>query len=190
MDNKPRGAGKSTFDMIDQRQFFEALNLAGSTAFLDLGCGRGNYALAAAELIGPSGTVYGIDAWTEGIVEMKKRACERGLNNVEALVAQVAEGIPLDDSTMDVCLMATVLHDFVEDGAGDIALRETARILKPGGMLAIVEFKKVEGPPGPPLAIRLSEEEVEHLIDPFGFEIRQASEVGPHHYMIIARTRT
>ena len=190
MDNQPRGAGKSSFSMIDQRQFFQALNLAGSSALLDLGCGRGNYALAAAELIGPSGRVYGIDAWAEGIVEMKKRARGRGLNNVEALVAQVAEGIPLDDSTMDICLMATVLHDFVQEGAGEITLRETVRILKPGGMLAIVEFKKIEGPPGPQLAIRLSVEEVEHLIDPFGFEIRQTSEIGPHHYMIIAGTRT
>jgi hypothetical protein len=49
-----------------------------------------------------------------------------------------------------------------------------------------VEFKKIEGPPGPPIHIRLSPEEVESMIKPFGFTPTQSVDTGPFTYMIVA----
>ena len=184
--NKPPGAGKSSFDLVDPQAVFQALGLTRSTIFLDLGCGPGDYLLAAAELIVPKGKLYGVDAWEEGIHRLRGKILGRGLNNVEVLLSDVTKNVPLPDSSVDICLMGTVLHDFARDGGEQGALRETARMLKPGGILGIVEFKKIEGPPGPPIHIRLSPEEVESMIKPFGFTPTRSVDTGPFTYMIVA----
>jgi ubiquinone/menaquinone biosynthesis C-methylase UbiE len=63
---------------------------------------------------------------------------------------------------------------------------EIRRVLKPGGVLAIVDFKKdVERPPGPPLSVRLNAGEVENVVRQCGFERVRAVEVGPYHYLIL-----
>jgi len=82
--------------------------------------------------------------------------------------------------------MGTVLHDFARDGGEQGALRETARVLKPGGIFGIVEFKKIDGPPGPPIHIRLAPEEVESMIKSFGFTPTRSVDTGPYTYMIVA----
>ena len=71
---KPHGAGRSSFEFIDIDRLFQYLSLMTTTVFLDLGCGKGNYALAAARAVGPLGVVYGIDVWQEGLDELEKRA--------------------------------------------------------------------------------------------------------------------
>jgi ubiquinone/menaquinone biosynthesis C-methylase UbiE len=184
--NKPPGAGKSSFDLVDPQAVFHALGLTGSTVFLDLGCGPGDYLLAAANRIGPEGKLYGVDAWEEGVHRLRKKILGKGFNNIQVLLSDVTKSVPLPDSSVDICLMGTVLHDFARDGGEQGALRETARMLKVGGIFGIVEFKKIDGPPGPPIHIRLSREEVESLIKPFGFTPTGIVDTGPFTYMIVA----
>jgi ubiquinone/menaquinone biosynthesis C-methylase UbiE len=184
--NKPPGAGKSSFDLVDPEAVFQSFGLTGSTVFLDLGCGPGDYLLAAAELIGPKGKLYGVDAWEEGIHRLRRKILGKGFNNVQVLLSDVTKSVPLPDSSVDICLMGTVLHDFARDGGEQGALRETARMLKVGGIFGIVEFKKIDGPPGPPIHIRLSQEEVKSMIKPFGFTPIRSVATGPFTYMIVA----
>ena len=183
---KLHGAGKSSFELVNVERVFQALSLTPSIVFLDLGCGKGNYALAAAKTVGPQGIVYGIDAWQEGLDELKERAASEGLHNIITIHANLNEHIPLGDAKIDICFMATVLHDLLRESSGEIALVEMARVLKPAGHLCIVEFKKIEDGPGPPLAVRLSPEETEKIITQFGFVKEQIIEVGPYHYLLIA----
>lgn len=49
---------------------------------------------------------------------------------------------------------------------------------------AIIEFNKVERPPGPPIHIRLTPEDVERLVTQHGFRNEWVIEVGPHNYLI------
>jgi ubiquinone/menaquinone biosynthesis C-methylase UbiE len=184
--NRLPGSGKSSFDLVDHTLIFNELGLARSKVFLDLGCGMGDYVIAAAEITGPEGIVYGMDGWNEGIEILKKRAQENHLTNVQAFVTSVAEHLPLPDKTVDICFIATALHDFIRHGAADSALQEAARVLKPMGILGIVEFKKIEGPPGPPIPIRLSPAELEKLIANFGFKKTKTLDVGPYTYMMVA----
>ncbi len=186
IEGKPPGAGRSSFDQIDQLLVFPALGLTKTTVFLDLGCGRGDYVIAAAERIGPEGKIYGIDAWQPAIDELRQRIGDKGLKNVEAILSDATEFVPLPDHVADVCLMAHVLHDFKREGGVVGVLREAARVLKPSGTLAIIEPKKVEAPYGPPLHVRLSPGEVEELISPFGFAATNLYEVATFEYMIIA----
>jgi ubiquinone/menaquinone biosynthesis C-methylase UbiE len=181
--DKPPGAGKSSYDLIDPEALWEELDLAEGITFLDLGCGQGNYALAAAERIGAGGTVYAVDLWDEGISSLKERAAREGRTNLTCRVAG-ADRVPLDNLSVDVGFMATVLHDLVEAGTAAGALAEAGRVIKPGGRLTIVEFNKVDGPPGPPRHIRLDAGEVEALVAPYGFHRQKTAKLGPYNYVM------
>ena len=182
---KPTAAGKSSFDLIDVDKFFKELDLQKGIAFLDVACGRGAYCLAASEIVGEKGRVYGVDLWEEGIELLKAAADEKSAGNIDALVSDAGKQIPVDDHSIDVCLMATVLHDFVEDKIDQEVLHEIVRVVKPNGILAIMEFMKIQGPPGPPRHIRLSPEQVDDMLAPFGFMQERIVDVGPYNYLML-----
>lgn len=184
--SKLPGAGTSSFDLVDHELVFRELGLDTNKVFLDLGCGAGDYAIAAAEKMGPQGLVYAVDGWSEGIDMLGRRTLNKNLSNITTFVALVTSHVPLPDNSVDICLMATVLHDFARDGGEQQALRETARVLRQGGVLGIVEFKKIDGPPGPPIHIRLTADQVESMIQPFGFHRIKTLDVGPFTYCITA----
>jgi ubiquinone/menaquinone biosynthesis C-methylase UbiE len=185
----PHGAGKSSFDLIDPELLFPVLHVKPGETVLDLGCGEGRYTLPLASRVGPQGTLYGADLWEEGLATLQEKAREQGLANVRTLPADVSRPLPLADGSVDLALMATVLHDLAEAGQAQGALAEIARLVKPGGRLAVLEFKKMAGPPGPPLSIRLAPEEVAALLRPYGFAPGETTDLSPHIYlMMFAKT--
>jgi ubiquinone/menaquinone biosynthesis C-methylase UbiE len=163
----PPGAGKSSYDLIDRQQFWSAISLAPGMTVLDLACGAGRYTMGLAERVQPDGRTIAIDLWEAGIAQIEQWVRDNK-SAIETHVADVGRQLPVADQSVDLCLMATVLHDLVHDGSAQAALKEVARVLKPKGTLAIVEFKKQDGPPGPPKEIRLRIEEVSMLLMPVG----------------------
>ena len=185
MDKKPLGAGKSSFDLIDPEILFSALGLKEDAVFLDAACGRGAYSLAAAPYIGPGGRIYAFDLWEEGIASLQKETRLKASSPIAAQVVDVSRQIPLEDQSVDVCLLATVLHDLIQDRTETGAIREIERTLKPGGTLAVIEFKKIEGPPGPPIRIRIAPEEVVERLQPHSFSLIRVLDLGPFNYLAL-----
>ncbi len=186
---KPLGAGKSSFDLIAADKLFSELQLKKGTTFLDMACGVGKYSMAVSEIIGDEGLIYAVDLWGEGITILREETSAKGIKNIQASVADVSTGMPIENNCVDICLMATVLHDLVETKAEDGALKEAERVLNPQGALAVIEFKKIDGPPGPPAKIRLSPEEVERIVIPYGFKKERFVELGPYNYLLIFTPR-
>lgn len=184
-ETKPTGAGKNSFGLIDTAKFFQELDLKQGTTFLDVASGWGAYSLAAADIIGKDGQIYAVDLWEEGISSLKKEADAKGIHNLEAFVSDAAQSIPVENNCVDVCLMATVLHDFVGDKVERKVMKEIVRVMKPDGVLAIVEFYKKEGPPGPPKPVRLSPQDVDQLLSAYGFNQKRFAEIGPDNYLQI-----
>ena len=182
---EPTGAGKSSFGLIDTAKFFHELSLEKGITFLDVACGRGKYSLPVSEIIGPDGRVYAVDLWAEGVSNLKNEAAEKGIQNIKSFVGDASQHIPADNDSVDVCLMATVLHDFVDDKVDRGVMQEIVRVIKPNGVLAIVEFYKKEGPPGPPKPVRLSPQEVDKTVSEYGFKQKQLTEIGPDNYLQI-----
>lgn len=183
MAHKPIAAGKSSFDLIDFATFLSAVDLGGEIVLMDVACGIGNYAIEIARQIRDGGRVHAFDLWEEGITKLRLKAGSLRLENIEATVCDVSKNIPLGDHSVDICLMATVLHDLVEDGSHDSTMKEIIRVLKPAGKLAVVEFKKMPGPPGPPEKVRLSPVELDQVLLPYGFHRRQLLELGTVTYL-------
>lgn len=164
MSSTPSSAGKNSFGLVDHERLFAALKqhgLDGDVRFLDLACGPGSYSLAAAPLLGPGGEVISVDLWEQGLENLLGEARRQGLENLRTMVADVGKEIPLSDADVDICLMATALHGFVRMGLDGGVMAEVVRVLKPGGTLAIVEFRKKSGTVGPPETMRISEAELE-----------------------------
>ncbi len=185
MDKKPTGAGKSSFELIDSNILFSELGLREDSVFLDVGCGNGAYSIAAASHIGERGKIYAVDLWKEGIDYLNKKVATGQTKTICTILADVSEHIPIEDHCIDVCLMATVFHDLVQDNTAENTLKEIKRVMKRGGSLAIIEFKKMDGPPGPPAEIRIPPEKLEKMLLQQGFLMTKTLDLGPYNYLAV-----
>ena len=102
---------------------------------LDIGSGAGMDSLIAALMVGPEGSVTGIDMTPEMIENARKGAAELGLNNV-TFVEGEAETLPFDDSSFDVVISNGVI-DLIPDK--DAVFGEIYRVLAPGGRIQIAD---------------------------------------------------
>lgn len=176
--------GKSTKDILDAGKVVTAAGLKQGEVFLDAGSGDGFISFAASSVVGEEGKVYALDVYLDSISHVKREVKERGTKNLEPLLADLTVKIPLGDNSIDRCLMANVLHGFVENEELDEVMKEISRVIKPEGVLTVVEFKK-EKIPGPPMEIRLTPEDVSELLDPYNFEAVQTEGVGYFHYLVM-----
>ncbi len=179
----PTGAGKSSYDIIDTQRFWKALAPVTGKTVLDLACGAGRYTLPLAEKVGPTGKVIAVDLWADGIAQVREAAGKAAMDHIETHVADLSAPLPVSTGCVQLCLMATVLHDLVADGISGAVLAEVVRTLAPDGVVAVVEFNKQEGPPGPPKAVRLSLEDVTRRLMVLGLiRFGAVVELGPHAY--------
>jgi SAM-dependent methyltransferase len=114
------------------------LQLAGvrrDMRVLDLGSGAGDVAFVAAELAGPGGEVVGIDQSADSVAKATARAAERGLSNVRFVAGDIHDRAP--GGPFDAIIGRLVLM-YVPDPAA--VLRTQASVLRPGGVVAPIEF--------------------------------------------------
>lgn len=153
---------------------------------VDFGAGTGMYTLPLADGL-PGGTVIAVDEQDELLDRLRARlALTRPAGRVE-VVLSVGGRVPLPDAIADRVLMVNVLHH-IDDDAG--ALREVARLLKPGGRLLCVEFARMERPVGPPNDHVLAFDEVRSVIAGMGLRelaTCRPGDVGLYHVAVLAQ---
>jgi len=184
----PKGAGKNSFDLINSEILKDVLPLKPGSVVLDLACGKGIYSMFLSEIVGDTGLIYAVDLWEEGLQILEKEVEEKKITNILPILNDATKEIEIDDYSVDVCLMATVLHDFEEMNKSGAVLEQVKTILKPGGHLAVIEFKKNDGPPGPPKKIRLSEEQTEEMASRYGFRTVRTVDIGEYNYLILFKS--
>jgi ubiquinone/menaquinone biosynthesis C-methylase UbiE len=124
----------------------DRLELRGDERLLDIGCGRGAVLLMAAQRL-PRGRAVGVDIWStmdqSGNAEQVTRhnaALEGVADRVELHSADMRE-LPFEDGSFDVVVSSLAIHNISGAGERTKALRETARVLKKGGKLAIADIR-------------------------------------------------
>ena len=145
--------GMSSRCFLDANRIIGGLSIKIGDTFLDVGCGDGYFSQAASPYVGlDMGRVYALDVDEDAINALKKVIREKEIPNIDTIVADASNKMPLFDESIDITFMSNILHGFVANGQADRVMEEVARVTRHGGRLVAIEFKKQESPMGPPLS--------------------------------------
>lgn len=127
-------AAYRTLDVVEQRAIvLRLLGLEPGQTVLDLGSGPGLFAQELADAVGPTGRVVGLDL-SEPMLEMGRRRCA-DWPQVSFQQGDAAK-LPFEPGSFDA-VVTTQVYEYVPDIPG--ALAEVARVLRPGGLVAILD---------------------------------------------------
>ena len=116
----------------------EALELKPGMVVADVGVGTGYFAFRMSPKVGEAGRVLGVDIQPEMLEKLKAKAAALGVKNVEGVLG--GEQDPkLPAGKVDLVLMVDVYHEFSHPYEMMTAIRAS---LKPGGRVALVEYRK------------------------------------------------
>jgi ubiquinone/menaquinone biosynthesis C-methylase UbiE len=121
---------------ITRDRLREILVPAPGERVLEIGPGTGYYTLDLAKWVGPEGSIEVFDLQQEMLDHTIRRAREKGLWNVNPTQGD-AQDLPYEDDSFDAAILITVLGEIPDQ---DAALREIARVLRPGGRLIVGEL--------------------------------------------------
>jgi ubiquinone/menaquinone biosynthesis C-methylase UbiE len=177
--------------MRDERQreedcatLLKALDVKPGQVVCDMGCGNGFYTLQLARLVGEGGRVLAVDIQPEMLHMLDERAKAEQIANIE-----LVEGTPIDPKLpagdVDLILLVDVYHEFSHPEAMLKAMRQS---LKPGGRMALVEFR-LEDPNVPiKLLHKMSKKQILKEIPPNGFKlVEQFDKLPWQHLMFFER---
>jgi ubiquinone/menaquinone biosynthesis C-methylase UbiE len=122
--------------VITRRRLRDTLEPRLGERVLEVGPGTGYYTLDIARSVGPDGRVDALDLEQRMLDHTIRRASERGLLNI-APAREDARRLPYPHASFDAAFLVTVLGEIPDQ---DTALRELARVLKPGGRLVVGEL--------------------------------------------------
>ena len=159
-------------------EVLKTLGLAPGDDVADIGCGIGYFAIPATEIVDPAKKFYGVDPSREMLDELARRMTGKADGRIE-LVQSDPDDFKIPSESVDFVLVANVFHE-VENKAA--FLRETLRILRPGGRLGLVEWRAAEAPYGPPLSHRIPESETDRWFEGAGYLVGGKPVIGTYFY--------
>ena len=157
--------------------------LAKNDIFIDIGCGIGYFSIAASIIIGPKGKVFALDTSSEMLEELNRRIIDKKIKNILPILTKDYD-FKIDSEIGTFALMSNVLHE-VDDKV--IFLKETNKVLKTQGKLCVIEWQKKETEKGPPIKDRLSELQVNELLDQTNFKLLDSYPIGDNFTAYISK---
>jgi ubiquinone/menaquinone biosynthesis C-methylase UbiE len=122
--------------LITRERLRRVLEPTRGERVLEIGPGTGYYTLDMAAWVGPDGEIEIFDIQREMLDHTMRRASEQGAANVNPTEGD-ARDLPFEDDSFDAVALTTVLGEIPDQEA---ALREIARVLRPGGRLVVGEL--------------------------------------------------
>ncbi len=159
---------------------WKKIGLDSAETILDIGAGTGLFSIQFSTY---AQKIYACDISDQMINWMKEYVCPQ-YSNVFAIKMDESS-VPLDDNIADAVFMINLYHELNEPLA---MLAECRRLLKDGGRICIVDWKKENMSEGPPVHFRSMHSEVIKQIQKAGFNDIAISEELKKHFLITAKT--
>ena len=187
----PAHAGRleepARLEALPQAAVVALLRLEGGETVVDYGAGTGVYTVAVAQAL-PHGRVIAVEALPTLADKLRERAAAvpGALERLEIILTE-DNAVPAADGAADRIVMVDVLHHLYDQPA---ALSEIARLLRPGGLLAIADWGDKPRPVGPGLDHVLGLAAVRDIVRDMGLDEVEAHEQGdglPCHLTVVAQ---
>jgi len=171
---------------ISPEEIIKNLSLDVGMQVADFGAGSGAYSILAGKQVGASGRVYAIDVNKELLAKIKKDAADQKIFNVEIIWGDVETpgGTKLKDKLIDRVIISNILFQ-VEDKEG--VAKEAARILKPNGLVLVIDWSGSYGGLGPKESDVLSKETAQRFFLNNSFAPARDLPAGDYHFGFIMR---
>lgn len=157
-----------------------ALAPAADAAVADIGSGTGYFSVRLARAL-PRGQVYGVDTEHDMVQYLAERARREGLRNITAIAGTG------DDTRLpvpvDLAMLVDVYHHIADRGQ---YFRRLRGALKPGGRVAIIDFR-ADSPEGPPPEARIAPDRVKAEMARAGYVLAAEHTFLPRQYFLIFR---
>jgi len=175
-DDPERDAWQKPHDVL------QALALKPDAVVADVGAGTGYFSARLANML-PKATIYAVDLEPDMVKYLGERAKREGLANLKPV--QAAAGDARLPAKVDLVLLVDVYHHIE---ARERYFRELAASIKPGGRLAVIDFR-LDSPEGPPKATRIAPEQVKAELSRAGYALAEEHAFLPRQYFLVFRPR-
>jgi ubiquinone/menaquinone biosynthesis C-methylase UbiE len=175
--NNPERFQRENPDLI-----WKELALSDPRVLVDIGAGTGFFAAPFARKLA-SGTVYACDVQDEMLTWMKEHLPSDIRYSVVPMKMEETK-VPLQGGVADLVYMVNLHHELDDRMA---IMKESLRLLKPGGTIMVMDWKKEETPAGPPVDIRVTEEELIEDVKTAGFKDIKKHPVLPYHNIVTGK---
>ena len=159
------------------KEIMKQLKLKPSQVVADVGCGSGYFTVPISRKVKK---IYAIDIQQEMLDHLEKKIRMLNIKNIEPLLSKDNK-IPLQDESVDLLLSVNTLHEFKDK---ENIINEMRRIIKHNGRAVIVDFTKENAEIGPPIAIRVSEDQAINLFEKQGLTVLKTHDL-PNHYLFV-----
>lgn len=165
----------------DPKKNLEQFDIAPGMKVADFGSGAGYYAFLLARAVGDSGKVYALDVQKDLLATLKREAIKSHLLNIEIIWAdfEAVKSTKLKDGLVERGVIANVLFQLKNK---DVFAREVARVMKPGGLVLVIDWMDSFGGIGPAKSDVFPMAKCRELFEKSGFQFEKNISAGMHHY--------
>lgn len=170
----------------DPEQILDLIGVTAGTTAVDLASGPGYFTIPIARRITNAGRVFAVDHNSTMIAHLKKNLETKGVLDIVTIIEDEIAGARVPTGIADLILFANVLHD-IDDKKS--FLQEIRRIANSECKIVDIDWHKRDTEMGPPLELRLAEQESRNILTENGLEITRAINPGKYHYGFVCRKK-
>jgi arsenite methyltransferase len=179
LDDPARDAYQKPHEVIT------ALKLKDGEVIADIGAGSGYFTFRLAHHVGDSGRVYAVDVAPDMILHLNRRIRDLKMTNVVTILSAPDDPL-LADTSVDRFFICDTWHH-IENHDRYLALMK--RMLKPGGQVVMIDFKKAKTPLGPPMEMRIGRDDLLREMEKNGFRLEAEHTFLPYQYFLVFKTK-
>lgn len=167
-------------------EVISALKLREGEVIADIGAGSGYFTFRLARHVGSQGRVYAVDVSPDMIVHVNRRVRDLKVSNVVTVLSPPDDPL-LPDASIDRFVICDTWHH-IPGHPQYLSLLK--KMLKPGGQVIMIDFRKEKTPVGPPVEMRIARDELVREMESNGFQVAQEHTFLEHQYFIVFKVKS